>query len=83
MSSDKAFKQMGQKPLTDAETRNALSNHASVLVQILGYINHQQRRAWRQRALNCILGIGVLYSLQQAEINAIVVQCWAYLHHIL
>jgi hypothetical protein len=83
VSNEKAFKPMGVKPLTDAETRNALGNHASVLVNILGYINHRQQRAWRQRALNCILGIGVLYSVHRPLVDSSLVQLWGYLSHIL
>ncbi len=75
------FKQM--RGIPDKKLHDALTNHAGVLVQILQYISYRQNTRWRQRALNCILGIGVLYSLQQAEINAIVVQCLAYLRNIL
>ncbi len=75
------FKQM--RGIPDKKLHEALTNHAGVLVQILGYIKFQQKTRWRQQALNTVLSLGLLYSLFQATIDGVLVQVGTLTHYIM
>ncbi len=74
---DKAFSKM--RGLSDEKLHGALTNHAGVLVHILNHINYNQKTAWRQKALNAVLVLGVLYSLHRPLVDGSVAQLTHYI----